>query len=68
MTSRNENNTSLLGELSPDMIEALGQSVPFPRRVGMPTEFADLVVSIVENSYLNGETIRLDGALRVPPK
>jgi hypothetical protein len=41
---------------------------PFPQRLGQPAEFAALALHIVENQMLNGETIRLDGALRMPPK
>lgn len=48
--------------------EALEASVPFPSRLGKPEEFADLVAHIVENGYFNGETIRLDGAVRLQPK
>jgi len=45
-----------------------GPQIPFPKRMGQPAEYATLVTSIVENDYLNGEVIRLDGALRFPPK
>ena len=48
--------------------EALSASIPFPSRLGKPKEFAELVMHIVENGYLNGETIRLDGAVRLAPK
>ena len=48
--------------------ESLSASIPFPSRLGKPEEFAELVSHIVENSYLNGETIRLDGAVRLAPK
>ena len=48
--------------------ESLSASIPFPSRLGKPEEFADLVVHIMENEYLNGETIRLDGAVRLAPK
>ncbi len=48
--------------------DSLGASVPFPKRLGEPREFADLVLAIVRSSYLNGEVIRLDGALRMPPR
>jgi NAD(P)-dependent dehydrogenase (short-subunit alcohol dehydrogenase family) len=48
--------------------ERFGQGIPFPRRMGRPTEYAELVQAIVENDYLNGETIRLDAALRFGPK
>ena len=47
---------------------ALGDAVPFPRRLGRPEEYAALAVHIVENQMLNGEVIRLDGALRMPPR
>jgi NAD(P)-dependent dehydrogenase (short-subunit alcohol dehydrogenase family) len=53
----------------PDPIkEQLYMSVPFPNRFGDPTEFASLVLEICRNGYLNGETIRLDGAIRMPPR
>jgi NAD(P)-dependent dehydrogenase (short-subunit alcohol dehydrogenase family) len=48
--------------------ESLGASIPFPSRLGQPGEFADLVAYIIGNRYLNGETIRLDGAVRLAPK
>jgi 3-hydroxyacyl-CoA dehydrogenase / 3-hydroxy-2-methylbutyryl-CoA dehydrogenase len=60
--------TPLLGALPQDAREALGSAVPFPPRLGRPDEFAALAVHIVENEMLNGEVIRLDGALRMPPK
>jgi hypothetical protein len=47
---------------------SLGQQVPFPSRLGHPAEFAQLVQAIIENTMLNGEVIRLDGALRMAPK
>jgi NAD(P)-dependent dehydrogenase (short-subunit alcohol dehydrogenase family) len=50
------------------MKEALVASIINPRRMGRPEEFAKLVEAIVRNDYLNGENIRLDGALRFPPK
>ena len=46
----------------------LVSSIVFPKRMGRPEEFAKLVLAIVDNPYLNGENIRLDGALRFPPK
>lgn len=53
----------------PDHIqESLSASIPFPSRLGKPEEYAELVAHIVENGYLNGETIRLDGAVRLAPK
>lgn len=48
--------------------DSLGQQVPFPSRLGRPDEYAGLVQHVVENGYLNGETIRLDGAIRMAPK
>jgi 3-hydroxyacyl-CoA dehydrogenase / 3-hydroxy-2-methylbutyryl-CoA dehydrogenase len=60
--------TPLLGALPQEAREELGKSIPFPQRLGDPSEFADLAVHIVENQMLNGETIRLDGALRMPPR
>ena len=47
---------------------ALGAGVLFPKRLGQPDDFARLALAIIENPYLNGETIRLDGGLRMPPK
>jgi NAD(P)-dependent dehydrogenase (short-subunit alcohol dehydrogenase family) len=48
--------------------DSLGQQVPFPQRLGKPDEYARLVMSIIDNGYLNAETIRLDGAIRMAPK
>jgi NAD(P)-dependent dehydrogenase (short-subunit alcohol dehydrogenase family) len=50
------------------MKDGIIQHIPFPRRFGRAEEFASLVQQIVENSFFNGETIRLDGAVRFPPK
>jgi 3-hydroxyacyl-CoA dehydrogenase / 3-hydroxy-2-methylbutyryl-CoA dehydrogenase len=60
--------TPLLGNLPQDAIEALGAGLQFPARFGHADEFAALVGHIVENEMLNGEVIRLDGALRMPPR
>ncbi len=60
--------TPLLAALPEDAREALGAAIPFPSRLGEPPEFAELAVHIAENAMLNGEVIRLDGALRMPPK
>ena len=60
--------TPLLGALPEDARAALGAGVPFPQRLGRPEEYAQLAVQIAENPMLNGETIRLDGALRMPPR
>ena len=56
------------GSLPEPAREALGQAVPFPSRLGRPEEYADLASHIVANEMLNGEVIRLDGALRMPPR
>ena len=58
----------LLESLPEDVQASLGAQVPFPSRLGDPAEFGKLVTSIVENPMLNGETIRLDGAIRMAPK
>jgi NAD(P)-dependent dehydrogenase (short-subunit alcohol dehydrogenase family) len=60
--------TPMLGMLPEDKRAALAADVIYPKRLGNPTEYAELVAAIVGNGYLNGETIRLDGALRMPPK
>jgi 3-hydroxyacyl-CoA dehydrogenase / 3-hydroxy-2-methylbutyryl-CoA dehydrogenase len=60
--------TPLLGALPEDAREELRRVVPFPARFGQPDEFAALAAHIVENEMLNGEVIRLDGALRMPPR
>ena len=60
--------TPLLGALPQEARDELGKAIPFPQRLGDPAEFAALAVHIVENQMLNGETIRLDGALRMPPR
>lgn len=60
--------TPLLEELPTEAIDALGQSIPNPARLGKPEEFANLVLAMVGNDYLNGEVVRLDGALRMAPK
>ncbi len=60
--------TPLLGLLPDPQKEALGQSVLFPKRLGTPADFASLATELVTNGYLNGETVRLDGGIRMPPK
>jgi NAD(P)-dependent dehydrogenase (short-subunit alcohol dehydrogenase family) len=60
--------TPLLAALPQESRDALGQQIPFPSRLGRPEEYADLAIHIAENPMLNGETIRLDGALRMPPR
>jgi NAD(P)-dependent dehydrogenase (short-subunit alcohol dehydrogenase family) len=60
--------TPLLAALPEENRQALGATIPFPPRLGRPEEFAALACHIVENTMLNGETLRLDGALRMAPK
>jgi NAD(P)-dependent dehydrogenase (short-subunit alcohol dehydrogenase family) len=60
--------TPMMLSLPPEIQASLGASVPFPRRLGKPEEFAQLAASIIENIALNGEVIRLDGALRMAPR
>ena len=60
--------TPLLGMLPDDQRQALAKDIPFPKRLGRPDEFAALVLQLCENSVMNGETVRIDGALRMPPK
>jgi NAD(P)-dependent dehydrogenase (short-subunit alcohol dehydrogenase family) len=60
--------TPLMGSLPPEARESLGASVPHPARLGAPSEYAALAVHIIENQMLNGEVIRLDGALRMAPR
>jgi NAD(P)-dependent dehydrogenase (short-subunit alcohol dehydrogenase family) len=60
--------TPLLGALPEAARESLGKQVPFPPRLGRPGEYAQLVQAIIENPMLNGETIRLDGAIRMQPR
>lgn len=61
-------NTPLLAALPDPVKESLGRSVPHPSRLGDPDEFGQLALQIVENGMLNGETIRLDGAIRMAPR
>lgn len=61
-------NTPLLAGLPEKAQASLAAAVPFPKRLGDPQEYADLVMLMVENGYFNGETVRLDGAIRMPPK
>ena len=60
--------TPMLAGLPEAAQASLGEQVPYPQRLGRPDEYARLVMSIVDNGYLNGETIRLDGAIRMAPK
>ena len=60
--------TPMMAGMPQDVQDSLGAAVPFPSRLGEPSEYAALVVHIVENQMLNGETIRLDGAIRLAPR
>ena len=60
--------TPMLAGLPPEVQDSLGKQIPFPSRLGKPTEFAALAASIITNPMLNGTTIRLDGAIRMQPK
>jgi NAD(P)-dependent dehydrogenase (short-subunit alcohol dehydrogenase family) len=60
--------TPLLAALPEEARQKLGAGVPFPRRLGLPAEYAQLTAELISNRMLNGETIRLDGALRMPPR
>ena len=61
-------NTPMMQAMPQEVRDSLGATVPFPKRLGEPHEFASLVLEVLTNPYLNGETIRLDGAIRMPPK
>jgi NAD(P)-dependent dehydrogenase (short-subunit alcohol dehydrogenase family) len=60
--------TPMMAAMPPAVHDSLSASVPFPKRLGRAEEFASLVLEILRNGYLNGEAIRLDGAIRLPPK
>ena len=60
--------TPMMAGLPQPAQDSLGASVPFPARLGQPDEYAALAIHIIENGYINGETIRIDGALRMAPK
>jgi NAD(P)-dependent dehydrogenase (short-subunit alcohol dehydrogenase family) len=60
--------TPMVAGMTPELQQALGKQIPFPARLGRPSEFAQLVGTIFELPYINGETIRLDGAIRMQPK
>jgi NAD(P)-dependent dehydrogenase (short-subunit alcohol dehydrogenase family) len=60
--------TPLLGTLPESIRASLAAQVPFPKRLGQPEEYAALAMHIIENGMLNGETIRLDGAIRMQPR
>eukprot|EP00095_Tigriopus_kingsejongensis_P008058 snap_masked-scaffold7580_size3107-processed-gene-0.2 protein:Tk08058 transcript:snap_masked-scaffold7580_size3107-processed-gene-0.2-mRNA-1 annotation:"3-hydroxy-2-methylbutyryl- dehydrogenase" len=60
--------TPMMAGMPENVQQALGESVPYPKRLGEPSEYAKLAAHIVDNQYLNGETIRIDGAIRMPPR
>jgi NAD(P)-dependent dehydrogenase (short-subunit alcohol dehydrogenase family) len=60
--------TPMMNTLPEKIQDALSASVHYPKRLGRPDEYAALAVHLVENDYFNGECIRLDGALRLPPR
>jgi NAD(P)-dependent dehydrogenase (short-subunit alcohol dehydrogenase family) len=60
--------TPLLGSLPEAARQSLAAAIPFPSRLGLPREFAALVKHLIDNNYINGETIRIDGSLRMAPK
>jgi NAD(P)-dependent dehydrogenase (short-subunit alcohol dehydrogenase family) len=60
--------TPLLESLPQEVQDSLGAQVPFPSRLGVPAEYAKMVHHIIDNDMLNGETIRLDGAIRMAPR
>ncbi|GEE00475.1 3-hydroxy-2-methylbutyryl-CoA dehydrogenase [Gordonia spumicola] len=61
-------NTPMLAGVTPEIKATLESGIPFPQRLGEPSEYADLAAFIVDHDYLNGETIRMDGALRMAPR
>ena len=60
--------TPLLNALPQQVLQALGAQVPFPKRLGLPAEYASLVLEMIRNPYFNGEDVRLDGAIRMAPR
>jgi NAD(P)-dependent dehydrogenase (short-subunit alcohol dehydrogenase family) len=60
--------TPAMARATPEMLEALGKMVPFPPRLGHADEYASLTLEIIRNGYINGETMRLDGAIRMQPR
>jgi NAD(P)-dependent dehydrogenase (short-subunit alcohol dehydrogenase family) len=60
--------TPMVGAMPEEVQQSLAASIPFPKMLGRPEQYADLALHIIENRYLNGEVIRLDGAIRMPPR
>jgi NAD(P)-dependent dehydrogenase (short-subunit alcohol dehydrogenase family) len=61
-------NTPAMARATPEMLEALGGMVPFPKRLGAAPEYASMALEMIRNGYINGETVRLDGAIRMQPR
>lgn len=61
-------NTPAMSRATPQMLEALGNMVPFPQRLGHSDEYASMALEMIRNGYINGETVRLDGAIRMQPR
>jgi NAD(P)-dependent dehydrogenase (short-subunit alcohol dehydrogenase family) len=60
--------TPLFAALPPEVVDGLAKSVLYPKRLGRPAEIAHLAICIIENDYINGETIRIDGGIRMQPR
>ena len=60
--------TPAMARATPEMKQALGAMVPFPQRLGNADEYASMALELIRNGYMNGETIRLDGAIRMQPR
>jgi hypothetical protein len=60
--------TPMMANAPEQLKDALGAGVPFPKRFGKPEEYAQLAVTMITNGYFNGESVRLDGAMRMPPR
>jgi NAD(P)-dependent dehydrogenase (short-subunit alcohol dehydrogenase family) len=60
--------TPLMKSAPDNVLQALAASIPFPKRLGDPGEYAQLALAMIENDYLNGEDVRLDGAIRMGPR
>ena len=60
--------TPMLARLRPDIRDGLAAAIPHPKRLGDPADYAHLAVSLLENRYINGETVRLDGSIRMAPR
>ena len=60
--------SQMLARLRDDIREGLAASVPFPKRLGLPEDYAGMALTLLQNAYVNGETIRLDGSIRMAPR